>query len=225
MKKEVSNVIPPALAQMIQDYCHGRTTGFLFENQYKQQITTGTIRRHLINFFKKHGVKNKDGTPYNFHAHPFRHLMAVRMHRYKIPYRYIQEQLHHDHPCMTMFYIEHLNEERIKKMSEWINSRGQKMTAKQLTFTIRKAQIETAVLPNGLCTRPASLPSCQHCNTCFGCNYFTTSKEWLPVLKEQEQRLKNFLNSAEKRGWDKAVANSRRTLNRLETIIRKMEVT
>lgn len=109
-------------------------------------------------------------------------------------------------------------------MSDWINSKGQMITPEQLTFDIRKAQVETAILPNGLCTRPASLPSCQHCNTCINCTYFTTGKEWLPVLKNQEQRLKGFLESAEKQGWDKAVANSHRTLEQLKNIISKLEV-
>ena len=227
MRKEVSNVIPPALAELIQNYIdsHPENSKYLFENPYGQIISRSTVYHRLVSFFKNCNIKNEDGTPYRFRSHSFRHLMAVRMHRYKIPYRFIQEQLHHDNPEMTLYYIEHLDEERIKKMTDWINSKGQMMTPEQLTFDIRKAQVETAVLPNGLCTRPASLPSCQHCNTCLGCSYFTTSKEWLPTLKSQEQRLKGFITSAEKQGWDKAVANSQRTLEQLKNIIMKLEVT
>ena len=227
MRKEVSNVIPPALAELIQDYIdsHPENSKYLFENPYGQILSISTVHHRLVSFFDRCNIKNEDGTPYHFNSHSLRHLMAVRMHQYKIPYRFIQEQLHHDSPEMTLYYIEHLDEERIKKMTDWINSKGQLMTPEQLTFDIRKAQVETAVLPNGLCTRPASLPSCQHCNTCLGCSYFTTSKEWLPTLKSQEQRLKGFIKSAEKQGWDKAVANSQRTLEQLENIIMKLEVT
>ena len=226
MRKEVSNVIPQNLCKMIQDYItnHPENKKYLFE-RYNNIIPTLTLRNRLKLFFQRHNIKNEDGTPYNFFPHSLRHLMAVRMHRYKIPYQYIQEQLHHDNPCMTLFYIEHVDNERIKKMSEWINNKGQKITPQQLALTIQKIQVETAILPNGLCIRPETLPSCQHCNTCFGCNYFTTAKQWLPVLKTQQERLKGFIKSAKEKGWDKAVTNSQRTLEQLDTIINSMEVT
>ena len=226
MRKEVSNIIPPILAEMIKDYKenHFENEIYLFENFSGKKMTTGTITRRINIFFTEQGIKNEDGTPYHFRSHSMRHLMAVRMHRYKIPYRYIQEQLHHDHPAMTLFYIEHVDSERIKKMSKWINSKGQKITPEHLKFDIQRAQIESAILPNGLCNRPAMLPSCQHCNTCFECQFFTTSKEWLPVLINQKKRLEEFIASSEAKGWDRAVTNSQRTLNELNYIIKKLEV-
>ncbi len=225
MKKEVSNVIPPALATMIQDYVasHPKNTEYLFENNSGQRIGIQVFSRKIADFCKKQGVKHEDGTPYHFKAHSFRHLIAVRMHRYKIPYRYIQEQLHHDAPTMTLYYLEQLDNERIQKMAEWINTKGQIITPEQLSISIRRTQIETAILPNGLCTRPASLPNCQHCNTCLGCSYFTTSKEWLPTLTKQRDRINGFIQTAQQRGWDKAVANSQRTLDQLEKIICNLE--
>lgn len=226
MKKEVSNVIPPNLVTMIQNYIssHPKKTEYLFENNFGQKIGIQVFRRRIDDFFKKQGVKNEDGTPYHFRAHSLRHLMAVRMHRYKIPYRYIQEQLHHDAPNMTLFYIEYMDNERIKKMTNWINTKGQSITPENLSLNIHKAQIETAILPNGLCTRPATLPTCQHCNTCLSCSYFTTSKEWLPTLKHQKDKLTGFIESAKRQGWNRAVVNSQRTLDLLKNIISNLEV-
>ena len=225
MRKEVSNVIPYNLAKMIQKYIENNNipSEYLFCNKKGNKIFNNTFRTRLKEFFKKHNIKNEDGTPYCFTPHSYRHLMAVRMHRYKIPYRYIQKQLHHDTPLMTMFYLEYLDNERIKKMSNWINGKGQKITPENLTLNIHHAQIETAILPNGLCTRPAMLPNCKHCNTCYGCNYFTTSKEWLPILKQQKERLIGFIDSAKNKGWNKAVINSQRTLEQLNKIIKNLE--
>ena len=225
MRKEVSNVIPPALAKMIQDYISNNPiqSEYLFCNRLGKRYQTNTFRQKLIAFFEKQNVKNEDGTLYHFLPHSFRHLMAVRMRQFKISFRYIQEQLHHNTPKMTLFYIEHFDNERIKKMSDWINSKGQKITSEDLKLNIRQAQIETAILPNGLCTRPAALPACQHCNTCLGCSYFTTSKDWLPALTRQKERLEGFIESAKNNCWEKAVVNSQRTLDQLNNIINRLE--
>ena len=225
MRKEVSNVIPLNLATMIQKYIakNNVPSEYLFCNSAGKKYYSETLRNHLRSFFKAQNIRNEDGSPYQFKPHSLRHLMAVRMHQYKIPYRYIQEQLHHDTPMMTLFYVEHLDNKRIKKMSDWINSKGQKITPENLALSIHHAQIETAVLPNGLCARPAMLPTCQHCNTCLGCQFFTTAKEWLPTLKQQRDRLIGFIASSKEKGWDKAVINSQRTLEQLNKIINRLE--
>ncbi len=225
MRKEVSNIIPPNLAEMIKKYSDSNITAseYLFCNTSGERTSLCTLRQKLVAFFKQAKIRNTDGTPYNFTPHSYRHLMAVRMHKYKIPYRYIQEQLHHDSPEMTLFYIEYMDKERIEKMSEWITSNGQKINKDSLLLKIRKSQVETAILPNGLCTRPAILPACQHCNTCIGCMYFTTGKEYLPVLTSQQERLEGFIADARSKGWDKAAENSQRTLTQLNTIINCLE--
>lgn len=225
MRKEVSNVIPPNLAEMIKKYRDSNNTAseYLFCNPLNERISISTFRQTLVTFFRKAKIKNEDGTPYNFTPHSFRHLMAVRMHKYKIPYRFIQQQLHHDSPIMTLYYIEYMDKERIAKMSEWITSNGNKISKDTLLLKIRKSQVETAILPNGVCTRPAVLPGCTHCNTCIGCMYFTTGKEYLPVLTRQQKRLEGFIASAKDKGWDKAAENSQRTLTQLNTIIQKLE--
>lgn len=225
MRKEVSNVIPQALADMIQDYInHDQIeSDYLFHNKKGDKYYSGTFKDNMKRFMLKHNIKNPDGTPYIFKSHSYRHLMAVRMHKFKIPYRYIQEQLHHDSPEMTLFYIEHLDKERIQKITDWINNKGESIKPNDIITNIQRAQIETAILPNGLCTRPETLPSCQHCNTCLGCSFFRTSKEFLPSLYYQKDRLTKFITSAKNNGWDKAVANSKNTLNQLIKILQRLE--
>lgn len=225
MRKEVSNIIPEKLALMIESYVQNNPveSDYLFCNRNGEYYWPGSLRWRMVNFFNSKNIKNEDGTPYHFTPHSLRHYMAVRMHQYKIPYRYIQEQLHHENSMMTLFYIEYLDNSRLEKMRNWISNKGEHITMDDLKMKIKQAQLQSAVIPGGLCTRPARLPSCNHCNACYMCQYFTTSKDYLPMLNKQKQRLQEFLIKATTENWEKAVKNSKDTLEHLERIITKLE--
>ncbi len=228
MRKEVCNAIPTALAEMIAKYIKNNPSpvNYVFTNKQNKPFTTGTFRRHIKNFCSKINIQNSDGSPYIFTPHQYRHLMAKRMRQQGIPLRFIQEQLHHYTQYMTLFYVEHFDDERIEEMTKWLedNDNNNLQSNENMKLEInRKILLETAILPNGVCTRLPILGPCESCNKCIDCTYFRTSYLWRPVLEKQQQRLIKFIEYAKSQGWTKAADNSIKTLNNLNKILRKIK--
>lgn len=231
MRKDVSNAIPSVLAEMINNYIHNTpitNNNYLFINREGKPYLGPSIARKIKNFFKEMQIRNKNGTLYKFAPHAYRHLMAKRMRQHGIPIRFIQEQLHHANQSMTLFYVEHFDEQRINEISEWLQKHEQSVatSATDLALEInRKNLVAYAILPNGICTRLPVLGSCKSsCNHCIDCQFFKTSAEWKPVLEEQRDKLERFIEHAKNLGWTKAVANSEQTLNRLTKIIENINL-
>lgn len=225
MRKDVCNAIPHALAEMISTYVNNtpvdKHNDYLFISREGKPFITSSIVKKINNFFHDMHICNKDGTLYKFSPHSYRHLMAKRMRQHNIPIRFIQEQLHHANQNMTLFYVEHFDEERIKEISEWFSEHAVTPVTRDLKLEIdRKKLVTYAILPNGLCTRLPVLGSCKSsCNDCIDCQFFKTSTEWEPALLEQRDRLERFIEHAKNQGWTKAVKNNERTLDRLTNII------
>lgn len=225
MRKDVCNAIPLSLADLITKHIKDSQdeNKFLFLNNKNKPYTPNSIGRKIKNFFVKMNVCYKDGTVYNFTPHSYRHLMAKRMRQQGIPIRFIQEQLHHYSPDMTLFYVEHFDDDRIQEISEWLKKNNATPNTNDVKLEIdRKKLIAASILPNGLCMRLPVLGPCKSCNNCIDCPNFKTSIEWEPVLVEQREQLEKFIAHAKKQGWDKAVNNNEKTLSRLTEIIEKI---
>ena len=46
------------------------------------------------------------------------------------------------------------------------------------------------ILPNGFCSLPTELGVCPHANACLFCKSFYTTKEFLPVLRYQQEKIR-----------------------------------
>ena len=235
MKKDVTNVIPKALYEIIDEYRKtvGTDTVYLFPGQRrKRPIQRTTIYEHIIKELEIFDIKNSDGSKYHFTPHSFRHLMAVRMRDEDIPFQYIVEQLHHESPEMTLAYVEYLDKQKIKKMKRFIDIHGNEApitvdvkTSDDIEYAeyLRKF-INAQMLPNGVCARPVKLGKCQHCNACLHCKDFRTSAEFIDVHKDQLMRLKKYMVVAKQNNWDiqyKEAQTVTKTLERIMKAIRK----
>lgn len=207
MKKEVTNVIPKALYEMIEEHRKTVTekSEYLFPGQrFKRPMQRSTFYEHMREELSGHDIKNSDGSQYNFTPHSLRHLMAVRMRDEDIPFQYIVEQLHHDSPEMTMAYLEYVDRQKIAKMKNFINIHGDNAplnTDIKVADDVEYAEylrkfINAQMLPNGVCARPVKLGKCNHCNACLHCEDFRTSVAFLDVHKDQLSRLKRYMNIA-----------------------------
>lgn len=231
MRKDVTNVIPKALYDLIDNYRQQlpTETRYLFPGRYAEipwqsQGFSERLRRELI----AQGVKERDGTPYHFTAHSFRHLMAVKMRDEDIPIQYIQEQLHHSSPEMTMAYCEYLDRQKITEMKKFVDHKGNLAPIgdnishiandDEYAEYMRKF-INTQILPDGICNRPVKLGKCPHCNACLSCPDWRTSADFLDVHQKQLKRVRDFISIARKNGWIMQLHEAEENEKRLSKIV------
>lgn len=237
MKKEVVNVIPEALYEMISEYIAETkaVNGYLFPSPIMagHPMESSSFRAILNREFKRLGIRNPDGTQYVFKAHDLRHWMAKQMYDENIPVQFIQEQLHHASPEMTMAYVEFLNRRKAEKMRVFVDMNGKNsplvpMDNKKYADDWHYADyvsrnMNVTVLPNGLCARPKKLGRCGSANSCLTCSEFRTSKEDLPKHKDHLARLDAFIEAADKNGWEDQAEESRAIREHLVRIICALE--
>lgn len=236
MKKYVTNQIPRSLYELIEEQRLKVTqdTNWLFPGQrMKRPRGSTTFTNNFKNELERFDIKNSNGTPYNFTPHSFRHLMAVRMREEEIPFQYIQEQLHHDSPEMTLAYTEFLDRQRIAKMKHFVNANGDETPIATSVTTVDdneyaeylRKYINAQILPNGLCDRPVQLGKCKHNNACLKCKDFRTSKEFLDVHEEQLKQTEKFIEIAEKNGWTVQADDARENCKILRNLIDRLKST
>ena len=234
MKKHVTNQIPKALYEMIEEQRSAvpKDTEWLFPGQRMKRPRGSST---FVSCFKKElqrfSIKNTDGTPYNFTPHSFRHLMAVRMRDEDIPFQYIQEQLHHESPEMTLAYTEFLDRQKIAKMKHFVNANGDEtpiaasITAvddEEYAEHLRK-YINAQILPNGLCDRPVQLGKCKHNNACLRCKDFRTSEDFLDVHEEQLRQTEKYIEIADKNGWVVQADDARENCRILRNLVERLK--
>ena len=237
MKKDVVNIIPEALYEMISEYIRDMepVSDYLFPSP----VVTGapvwstSVRDIIRREFARLGVKNADGTPYVFKPHDLRHWMAKQMYDENIPAQFIQEQLHHASPEMTMAYVEFMNRRKAEKMRKFVDMNGKEspiapMDDRKCADDWHYADyvsknMNVTVLPNGLCTRPKKLGPCGSANSCLTCPEFRTSMEDLQTHKDHLERLDVFIRTADKNGWADQAKESRIIREHLKRIICALE--
>ena len=233
MKKDVCNVIPMSLADMIEVYQRSLPPGvYLFPSNkdHRKPFSCSYFSYKMNQFLKENNVVNADGSQYHFSSHSMRHQIAVRMRENNVPLKYIQEQLHHNNIDMTLAYVEYLDKTKIKKMTKFLNANGDMM---DLSFDedvgsaeyadYMRNKINAQILPNGVCARPVSLGNCPHGNCCLNCKEFRTSKLNIETHRQHLKRVSEYIVIAEENGWLPQVESNRETKHRLEHIIKRLE--
>lgn len=233
MKKEVTNIIPPALYDMILEYRKTRINEkYLFGSSIENTpMNTSYFTEKLNKEFERFGIKNPDGTTYHFKPHSFRHRMAAKMRYLDIPFQFIQNQLHHQSPEMTLVYLEYVDRDKINKMNEFVNSQGMnnvripdygyEENVKYVEYM--RSSINAQMLPNGVCVRPVKLGKCPYGNACLSCPEYRTSKAYLQIHKAHLKRVEEYIAISEKNGWLPQVESNKETRERLIQIISLLE--
>ena len=206
-----------------------------FAQNAKNNTADSIVGKYLIEKenSKVEFVKNADGTPYVFKPHDLRHWMAKQMYDENIPAQFIQEQLHHASPEMTMAYVEFMNRRKAEKMRKFVDMNGKEspiapMDDRKCADDWHYADyvsknMNVTVLPNGLCTRPKKLGPCGSANSCLTCPEFRTSMEDLQTHKDHLERLDVFIRTADKNGWADQAKESRIIREHLKRIICALE--
>ena len=237
MKKYVTNRIPSGLFSMLAERVQSLPAEckYMFPSPRKKgaPVQAASFCAMLNREFTRLGVRNADGTSYRFKAHDLRHWIAKRMYEEEIPVQFIQEQLHHESPEMTMAYVEFLNKSKAAKMKRFVDANGEciptaapvdGISEQEYAEYIQK-NMNLRVLPNGLCARPKVLGHCASANSCLVCPEFRTEAKDLPKHREHLKRLDAFIASAEQYRWDEQAEESRNIREHLVRIINTLEET
>lgn len=80
----------------------------------------------------------------------------------------------------------------------------------------------TQTLPNGYCGLPLQR-TCPHANACLTCPVFLTGPEFLPELREQQQRTLTLIDVSERNGQARMVEMNQQVLANLNRMISEVE--
>ena len=229
MRKECLNPIPQHLFQLLleqqhrllKESCDG---GWLLPNSdgdpYKNY---GFVKEMNLLISDRHIVE-ADGTPFRFHSHMLRHTFAMRLIRNDIPFATVQKLLHHASPEMTLWYAQ-IDEETKKKryldFCQKIHPQKKQLPAEEKAVDDDMRWMHHVIhqiLPNGFCSLPTELGVCPHANACLFCESFYTTKEFLPVLRYQREKIIML-----KRMQETALPKMEMVLDRLNELIHILE--
>lgn len=235
MRKEVVNPIPRHLYELLAAYRDTRlkdnpSETYLFTSSSGVPWSASGIGQKLTNLCLKNHIQNKDGSPYHFKAHEFRHAYALRLVDQKVPFFTIQQLLHHKSPEMTLIYAQVRENNRKQRYLDFCeavkpnpNQKVLEPEAKQIDDNIRWLRYAiTQTLPNGYCSLPVQLGACPHANACLFCGHFRTTRQFLPVFQYQLVKTKRILALQEK-APEPVKARLKGTVEMLETIINDLQ--
>ncbi len=227
MQKPLKNLIPKALYDLIKEQIKiinslDYEELYLFPSNRKKNhpYLSQTFRDNFKKLCNEWNIKNVDGTLYNYTTHAYRHTLASDLYQnYGVPIAIIQKAvLGHKELQMTLSYVERPDE--FKKMQEdrYIEKTEEVRLSKWL-----KDNLRGQVLSNGICGQPNNLGKCPASDACLTCEYFKTSKKFLPVLKNQFDTIKSRLPIYEANGYLPNLETAKEQLLILGNIIQKLE--
>lgn len=174
-------------------------------------------------------LREANGELVNVTPHRFRHTFATEMLDRGVPVDVVRELLGHRSLASTQVYAT-VTEARLR--GEWEKSRVVDVRGESIAIATGEAgdaewllhRIGKAVqpLPNGYCGLPIQ-QACPHANACLDCDHFMTSKEFLPVLRQQHEEHARFVSKAEREGHLRLAEINRRPMRNLERIIGAVE--
>lgn len=119
---------------------------------------------------------------------------------------------------MTLSYVERPDE--FKKMQEdkYIEKTGEVKLSKWL-----KDNLRGQVLSNGICGQPTNLGKCPAMDACLTCEYFRTSKTFLPALKNQLDMIKSRLPIYEANNYLVNIERAKEQIEILKNLIERLK--
>lgn len=86
-----------------------------------------------------------------------------------------------------------------------------------------KDNLRGRILPNGICGQPESLGACPAADACLTCQYFKTSKSFLPILKNQLDTIQSRLPIYEANNWIPNIETAKEQISILTGFIERLE--
>lgn len=227
-------IIPKALYEKIKSYqaIVKKTlpnAKYLFyspgSKKHEVPISSHRYSSQMKKYMKQWGIKNPDGSDYDYSSHSYRHKKGKDMVEAGIPIYLISQCLNHKSYDMTLAYAEARTEFRKKEFSKYISATKDVDPLKndsKITVEWLRDNLDKQSLPNGYCCLPCQA-SCPHNNNCIHCDNFVTSTEYLDIHKKQLTALEIELNNYEQNGYLANAATTRKDIDALKDIIKRLE--
>ncbi|WP_433208696.1 tyrosine-type recombinase/integrase [Nocardia sp. CA-107356] len=160
------------------------------------------------------------------------HTFACRLINRDVPQEVIRVLLDHESTQMTAHYAR-LTDQTVRRRWEAatkVNIKGERVSIDpegplaQAQWAKTRYGMATQTLPNGYCGLPRQR-TCPHANACLTCPVFLTGPEFLPELREQQQRTLTLIDVSERYGQDRMVEMNRQVLTNLVRMIGEVEKT
>ena len=168
----------------------------------------GTLRRQIRVWLDQGEVRDARGQKVKVTPHQFRHTLATRMINNEVPLVAISRLLDHSSIAMTEVYAR-LSDEALKREFESyqqrVNIKGEVISIDPGGLVSEAAWMKERIarakqtLPNGYCGLPLQ-QSCPHPNACLTCDHFLTTREFLPVHREQLAQTDRLIEEAVTQG-------------------------
>jgi integrase len=168
---------------------------YLFPNPRSPQLPArqDLFRTHLNRWARQQRIRDRDGKPYHFQAHQFRHTVGMRLLNNNVPLEVISRLLGHHSLAMTQVYARvkaqtlRAELERVQHHRKTVNALGQAVKgdarANDPDAQLTRKGIRGQTLPVGGCGRLVVRGPCDHANKCLTCPMWLTSTDDLPALK------------------------------------------
>jgi len=197
----------------------------------EKPLCHGTTRRALSIWCHNNGIRDKDGEPFVFRWHGFRHFYGTELALLGHDIAFIQMELGHASPEMSMVYVNlrlRLKKKAVleKGAGRFIDIKGQ-VDEKLVELAVRRDAALAVDVPGGSCTMPAQIGEwCEHNRACLTCSNFCADVEQIGffetekrALSENVERLRAEATAFEATGRAKSAEIGRKRVERSEAAL------
>lgn len=232
MRKDCYMLIPDKLYEKLKEWEQKRIAEdpkaiYMFPSiknpktvPYQSHQYTRDMRKYISDW----GITEKNGEPYVFRSHAYRHTLAKDLVDADIPIYIISQILSHSSVEMTLAYAEVREEHKQKKFEQYVRAINglDEISDEEVTAEWLRQNLNKQMLPNGYCCLPCKM-SCPHLNQCLTCKSFVTTIDFFDIHLAQLENLKKLLPEYEKKNMLTMVATTEKEISILEEIIEKLE--
>jgi integrase len=193
-------------------------------------VTYYSYRGLLNKWLDTCDVRDEHGGPVHLTPHQWRHTFACRLINRDVPQEVVRVLLDHSSTQMTAHYAK-LTDQTVRRRWEQaarVNISGERVTIDpdgplgQAQWAKTRYGIATQTLPNGYCGLPVQR-QCPHANSCLTCPVFITGPEFLPELREQQQRTLTLITTARDNGHLRVTEMNEQVAANLDRMITELE--
>ena len=221
-----------------QQVCAQNTRGakpkYLFGERVgdaEKPLRHGSTREALSIWCRNNGIQDKAGEPFVFRWHGFRHFYGTELALLGHDIAFIQMELGHASPEMSMVYVNlrlRLKKKAVleKGTGRFIDIKGQ-VDEKLVDLAVRRDAALIVDVPGGSCTMPAQIGEwCEHNRACLTCAHFRADVEQIGffetekrALSENVERLRAEADAFEATGRAKSAEIGRKRMERSEAAL------
>ena len=231
MQKTTINLIPPSLYKLLQEQVE-KVVALPYKEEYlfpapsckNKPFQAQTFRKDMQKWCKSKGIKNNDGTDYEYTTHSYRHTLSTDLFQnYDVDLQVIQlAVLWHQEIQMTLTYAQRGDEYNRALHEKYISNVGADAPLEREILDSPES-LHKKALANGYCNYPTRLGACPNADICLNCQFFRTSRRFLSVHEEHLKEVQKNIVISRMNGWNNNLATDLETEKKLKQIIETLQ--